>query len=177
MKLIFVRHGQTDWNREKKLMGRADIELNEEGRAQCQLLLEKLEPDFDVILSSPLKRALQTAEVIAERFGKEIIIEHALIERNFGSLAGKTWEQVEEQTGINMKALTEKEQYDFRPYGGESAQDVKARLVEFISELRTRPYSKVVIACHSGIMSMIHHITYNDEAGEPDNATVREFEI
>jgi broad specificity phosphatase PhoE len=177
MKLIFVRHGQTDWNKEKKLMGRTDIELNEEGRAQCQELVQKLESDFYVIFSSPLKRAYETAQVIAEHFGKEVIIKNELTERDFGTLSGKTWIQIQEETGVDMRAITKEERYDFRPYGGESAEDVKARLLKFLEEVKTQPYSKVVIACHSGVISMMRHLFPNNEISPITNTSVHEFEL
>src|ERR1700674_1532183 len=148
MKLIFVRHGQTDWNKENKLMGRTDIELNSEGQAQCEVLVQKLDPNFEVIFSSPLKRAYGTAEAIAEHFDKPIIIKEELTERDFGSLSGKTWSEIQQETGVDMKALTKEERYDFRPYGGESAQQVKERVLKFLEDLKIQPYSTVVVASH-----------------------------
>lgn len=82
----FVRHGQTDWNLEHRIQGSVDIELNEMGRKQAIEMRDKLaDRDFAAIFTSPLKRAAQTAEIIAEAHPDILLIEAPeLIERNFG---------------------------------------------------------------------------------------------
>jgi len=177
MKLIFVRHGQTDWNKIKKLMGRTDIELNEEGRAQAAEVVKALDTDFDALYSSPLKRAYQTAQAISEHFKKPILLEEKLAERDFGLLQGKSWMEIQEETGIDMHTLTKEEKYNFRPYGGESAEDVKGRLLAFLDELKTKPYTKVVIVCHSGIISMMRHLFPNDVTDHISNTSINEFDL
>ena len=83
MNIYVVRHGQTDWNKENKLQGNTDIELNDNGRKQALDLKGELKNiDYDIIISSPLKRAIQTAELINNN--KPIIIEDNLRERSFG---------------------------------------------------------------------------------------------
>lgn len=177
MKLIFVRHGQTDWNKVKKLMGRTDIDLNEEGRAQAAAVVQALGTGFDALYSSPLKRAYQTAQAIAEHAEKPIIVDERLSERDFGSLQGKSWVEIQAETGIDMKAITKMEEYDFRPYGGESAGDVKERLLSFLDDLKTKPYARVCIVCHSGIISMMRHLYPNDVTDHISNTSINEFEL
>ena len=88
--IYFVRHGQTDWNKELKIQGQQDVELNEEGMAEAKKLSEKLSGvRFDVAFSSPLKRALKTAEAV---YDGKIISDGRLAERGFGSLEGKRLE-------------------------------------------------------------------------------------
>jgi len=158
-------------------MGRTDIELNDEGRAQAAEVVKMLSADFDALYSSPLKRAYQTAEAISEHFHKPIIVKEELTERDFGTLSGKSWAEIEDQTKIDMKTITKAEQYDFRPYGGESAEQVKARLLRFLDELKTKPYSKVVTVCHSGIISMMRHVYPNNETAHITNTSINEFEF
>ena len=90
MKLYFVRHGETDWNKQKKIQGSCDIELNEKGLAQA-LETAKLLKDkkIDIILSSPLKRAKKTAEIIAEQLNVDVEVVDELKERNFGGFEGQ----------------------------------------------------------------------------------------
>ena len=65
MKIYFIRHGETDWNKDGKLQGRVDIPLNEEGRHVAELTCEALkEEHFDIAFTSPLSRAYETAEII-----------------------------------------------------------------------------------------------------------------
>ena len=88
MKIYAMRHGETDWNVEKRAQGQTDIELNENGIKQAvaaKELVQQLNPD--VIISSPLKRAHKTAEIVAD--GKiKIILEDRLKERCFGDFEG-----------------------------------------------------------------------------------------
>lgn len=89
MKLYVVRHGQTDWNIENKLQGCVDVPLNSTGINQAYDLAKKIgNIKFDIIISSPLSRALDTATIINKKSKVEIITNDALIERNFGCLEG-----------------------------------------------------------------------------------------
>ena len=156
-------------------MGRADIELNEEGIAQCAILAREIDPDFEIIYSSPLKRAYTTAQVIAKSTGKEIIICNELSERDFGSLSGKTWDEINTETGKDLKQITKEQRYDFRPYGGESVEQVKERIEQFLNRVRTDGYSKVLIVCHSGIISLMRHMHEKEQLPSIPNASVHEF--
>ena len=90
MEILMVRHGQTDWNVEKKVQGKADIELNENGIEQAKITSEKLKDrKIDVIISSPLKRAKQTAEIINQKLNCPIYIEEGIAERDFGEFEGE----------------------------------------------------------------------------------------
>lgn len=90
-----LRHGQTDWNINFLLQGVTDIPMNETGIEQVKLAAQAIRPeDWDVVLTSPLSRARQTAEIIAELVGfPEIIEQELLIERSFGEAEGLSHEQ------------------------------------------------------------------------------------
>ena len=97
MKIYIVRHGETDWNREKRLQGRENIPLNETGVAQAHATgaaLAGLRPDY--ILTSPLDRAVRTAEILAGHIGcfSGIRTEEGLTERGYGSLSGQQVENL-----------------------------------------------------------------------------------
>ena len=78
MKIYTVRHGQTEWNKKGLYQGKTDVPLNEEGKKQAMLVKEKLkDKKIDLIISSPLKRAKETAEIISD--GKIKIITDSLI--------------------------------------------------------------------------------------------------
>jgi uncharacterized phosphatase len=89
-KLCLIRHGQTDWNKDGKLQGREDIELNDTGRSQARMCAEFLKNySWDCIFSSPLKRAAQTAEIIQRQLTlSSINIEFDFIERDYGLASG-----------------------------------------------------------------------------------------
>ena len=89
--IYFTRHGWSEWNEANKICGVTDIPLTEKGRAQARELGQKCldeKLDFDTILASPLKRAYETAEIVAEMTGKPLLTEPRLIEQNFGRFEG-----------------------------------------------------------------------------------------
>lgn len=99
MRLYLVRHGETDWNKELRLQGREDIPLNECGRQQayeCGETIKSLE--LDLIVSSPLQRAADTAKIIGECLGlHHVIVDEDIIERDFGEASGMTYHEKNEK--------------------------------------------------------------------------------
>lgn len=97
--IYVVRHGETDWNREDRLQGHSDIPINETGRAQARAAAEKLKKQkVDVIYSSDLMRAMETAAIIHHEIGcSQIIRSQLLRERFFGYGEGKTWPEVHQE--------------------------------------------------------------------------------
>lgn len=93
--ICIVRHGETDWNAQKRFQGREDIELNEKGKEQAYIVANYLKKsEWDVIISSPLKRASMTASVIGNHLGlPDVITCEAFIERDYGKASGLTLEQ------------------------------------------------------------------------------------
>ena len=82
MKIFITRHGQTEWNALGRLQGRKDIELNEVGKEQALTTGEKIKDEkIDIIITSPLKRARETAEIINKQFNVEIVEDDRLMER------------------------------------------------------------------------------------------------
>ena len=89
MKLYISRHGQTPWNVEDLVCGRADVPLTEVGLQQAQLLAESaMDKGLDVILCSPLQRARQTAQAVSDAIGVPIQIDERLVEIDFGTFDG-----------------------------------------------------------------------------------------
>ncbi len=88
MKITFVRHGETDLNRPiRKMQGITNYDLNENGIKQAQNTRDKLaDGEFDLIITSPLKRAKHTAEIINEKKNIPLICDDRIIERNYGNL-------------------------------------------------------------------------------------------
>ena len=120
-----LRHGQTDWNIDFRLQGITDIPLNETGLAQAKAAASILQAaDWDFIASSPLTRARQTAEIIAESLGvSEVAIEPLLLERSFGDAEGMTHEQWKQDFPDGM------------PPGGESLDVLRDRAHELLARL------------------------------------------
>ena len=144
----FVRHGQTDWNLEHRIQGTVDIELNDAGIRQAADMRDKLaEHAFAAIFTSPLKRATQTAEIIAEAHVDTPLIESsALAERNFGKFEGEHNSPEGDYYGVwdhNRDTDTE---------GGESLEDLEARVYPFLDKIREEYDGKdILLVAHGGI--------------------------
>ena len=98
-KLGLLRHGQTDWNIDLRLQGTTDIPMNKTGISQVETAARELrQHSFDIILTSPLGRAVHTAQLVQEALpGLEILVEPLLLERSFGVGEGFTYQQWQEQ--------------------------------------------------------------------------------
>jgi len=93
--LILLRHGETDWNRERRLMGAADVPLNDTGRLQCTRVGEVLAGfGIDRIRTSPLARALESSRIVADAIGAPIESDERLVEVRFGDWQGRTYDEI-----------------------------------------------------------------------------------
>ena len=140
--IYFVRHGQTEWNKIGRMQGHIDIELNDEGKSQAQIVKEKLNGiKFDKVFSSPLKRAKETAKIICDQ---EIIIDDRLIERYNGELEGKLKTEIEVFPDFNDPNDTR--------FGIESLDHFKERINSFLDEIVKKYKGKnILVATHAGV--------------------------
>jgi len=147
MRLILVRHGETDTNKAGLALGRADVELNEHGRWQAQRLAISLKDEpIAAIYSSPLKRALATVEPIASSHGLAVQIDEGLIEMDIGEMEGLTFQQVGERYPHFLRLwLGGQAAYEAMP-GGERLLDVQERAWQAIERIRQRQEQGTVAA-------------------------------
>jgi broad specificity phosphatase PhoE len=132
--LHFVRHGETDWNRDGRIQGFADVPLSAAGRAQARELAASLgERPIGAIYASDLRRARETAEPLAARLGVPIIATPALRERNFGVNEGRVAAEVAAELG--KEAGTAWHGPDERHPEGETIREVFERVAAFLDEL------------------------------------------
>lgn len=182
MKIYIARHGETDSNKAKKLMGqRIDEPLNAEGIRQAQELSKIISRDFDIIFTSPLKRAVETAKIISDHINVPIVERKELIERDFGDLSGKGWDEMFDAVSgmTNLQKMDFEQNYDYRPFGGESAEEVRDRLLKFVDELK-KYFSgkKILVVAHGGILKMAHYLFSEEPLRTgPHNASLHEFNV
>ena len=172
MKCYFIRHGETESNLAGKIMSRIDEPLDQHGIEEAEQLGTRLDKDFELIFCSPMLRTKQTAEGINKTLHLQIEIVPELIERDFGSLAGKTKKQMDIDTHLPIAKQDDDLAYDYRPYGGEAVEDVKARLRKFIASLEGRPEKKVLVVTHTGILRLIYPMYLNQSYPFIANASV-----
>lgn len=159
LNLVVMRHGETDFNREGRYQGSIDTSLNEAGRRQVVAALEALRP-FPIrqIVSSPLARARESAEIVAEALAVPIEDHVAFVERRFGILEGLTRaEMLERHPGVWRDGLNR--QFHAGAPEGESLFELGIRVRQGLSELYRRHGGKtVLLVCHGGVARSIHGI-------------------
>jgi probable phosphoglycerate mutase len=149
--LHIVRHGETPWNSERRIQGqRHDVPLSENGRAQARAIAEELSVSHaTMIIASDLDRTMQTAHIIAERLGLEVVPEPALRERHFGIVQGELYEDVAKLVDGWWQTP------DHRVEGGESNREMYERVGEYLARLvATPPASEIILVTHGGTMNM-----------------------
>ncbi len=150
--IILVRHGETEWNVGEVFRGRIDIELNETGMKQAALLAEYLcHLKIDAVYSSPLKRALKTAEMIASYHSIDVEIAPGLIDFNYGEWQGLAHQQVRNKYK-ELYAEWFKSPEQAKMPSGESLSDVRERATGVVSE---------VIVKYEGIVVLVSHRVVN----------------
>ena len=155
MKLYLIRHGQTDWNRARKLQGCTDVPLNEWGRRVAERTRDGLfEVPFDIAFTSPLSRARETAEIILQGRKIPIIEEPRIIEVNFGGYEGKDFDLDDE----NLQYFFSKPECYRSMEGSEPMQSILDRVGHFYEELIANPKyqnSTILISTHGAALSAL----------------------
>jgi broad specificity phosphatase PhoE len=146
--LLLVRHGDTEWNAGKIFRGRADVSLNEKGVVQATLLGEYLKKSrLDAVYSSPLQRAVHTAERIAKPHSLDVRIEPALIDLDYGEWQGISKDEVK-KIYKNLYIKWEKTPEKVRFPGGEGLDDVKSRAIATVNKIVNKHKGSVVLVSH-----------------------------
>lgn len=150
MKVYVTRHGRTDWNDRGKIQGRIDIPLNAHGVLQALELKEELvDVDFDIIMTSPLMRAKQTAEILNQDRDSELLCDERIAERNFGIYEGENIEEIDFSSLWNFKEDKEVE-------GVEPIRPFFKRIYEFLDEISNSTYEAILIVAHGGVSLPVH---------------------
>jgi broad specificity phosphatase PhoE len=150
---VFVRHGESVGNVESRWQGQSDYVLTEKGRAQARALAKRWKSEgvrFDSIISSPLVRAKETAEILASALGAKVELDPILMERHIGEMEGLTAEEVRKKP--HPPYVTP---YD--PIGGEGEGDwaLFLRAGRALHALVRRPPGSYLIVSHGGILNQL----------------------
>lgn len=178
MKIYATRHGQTDYNFRDVICGVSPAELTEKGIADAKALAERVAGigDIDVLIASPMKRAMDTARFTAEKLGLPIITDERLIEWNYGDYEGKPrfangFPEAKKSFGCKM------------PGGGESLLGLAHRVYSALDDIRVKYAGKnVLIVCHGGVCRVIEAYFHDMTTDEfmhffMGNCELREYEI
>ncbi len=173
MKLIVVRHGKTASTIAGKLQGWNNEPLLSESEAEVVAVAEQLKDDgITAIVASPSQRAKQTAAIIAGILGmraEQILADPRFMERNFGTLTGLTWSEVERETGQNLMLIDRVLRYDYTRFEGESHKTVRERIRAGVDNLVTSfaPNDTLLLVTHGGVIRHLRELYGSEEEQDP----------
>ena len=152
-KVIFIRHGQTEWNVTGRYQGQSDVKLTEEGKKQAEKLADNFPvAKMDAIYASDLCRAMVTAETIAAKFGLKVQAEPAFRELSFGDWEGLTYQQIVDKWEEAMANFLQHPDVLEIP-GGESFPAVQQRAMKRLNELIEKHDGQtIVVVAHGAVL-------------------------
>ena len=185
-RILFIRHGQTDWNQQARCQGHIDIPLNETGHQQAADAAQRLvtiESNVAAIYSSDLTRALQTAAPIAAQYGLEIVANQNLREAHQGEAQGLYRQEIKERFGEERERLNalypdlhERWNYADIP-GSETRNQLLGRLLPTLEIYAHQHEGKtIVIVTHAGVIrTLVAHVRAEMPILKFSNCLIAEF--
>ena len=163
-RFCLVRHGETDWNADRRLQGHTDIDLNARGLAQAEQMahaIKRINLEFDVLYTSDLQRAAKTAKAIEQLFSTSAITNAGLRERHLGALQGLTTDEAPQlEPDLWRSHLSRNVTEELR--GGESIQQFADRINTALEKIREQHLGKtVLLVSHGGALDMMYRIASN----------------
>ena len=156
--VIFIRHGETDFNRARLYFGHLDPDLNKTGIEQLRktkILFEKREKMPDIVFSSDLKRCSQSMEILEIDEEIEKILTENLREINFGIFEGKTYEEIKSEYPEKVEKMIN-DWRNFKADRGESINEMMLRVAEKINEIVNQYRNKkILVVAHAGVIQAL----------------------
>lgn len=159
MEIYVFRHGETLWNKDKRLQGSADVELNEKGRELARIRAGELEGlAVDAIYSSPLKRAYETAVILAGDRKLEVQTDPRIRELSFGSFEGRNMRELEADETLAFRYFFDQPERYVPPVDGETLEALIQRAGSFMQQViepLASSYNRVFIVAHGAMNKAI----------------------
>ena len=167
MTLLFVRHGQTEWNARRWIQGRTDIPLNEMGREQARAQAKALVgTEIDVIYASPMLRARETAEIIQQASNAALCFDERLVERCYGDFEGT--DPQGDYGDFELKLAQNK---------AEPLAALHERVLGFLKEIAVKHAGEtVLVVAHGGVGRMVQHCYHGERTVRIENGALVKFE-
>ncbi len=157
MKIILVRHGETRWNKEKRVQGRTDIELNDVGLKQAFKLARALQNEkIGAVYSSPLKRAHDTARIIGQFHGRTIQLADGLIEMDQGDFEGLSYVELRQHQDFLKEWIADPG--SVRMPNGETLSELQERAWQVMESILDRPENALVVSHNFTIAAILCRI-------------------
>lgn len=158
-RILLVRHGETDWNADGRLQGWAPVPLSADGRRQAQQLGEAVAKQYEIdrLVSSDLHRARETAELLAEPLGVEVVLDRGWRERDLGVFQGLSYEAIDQRHPEYSLTQVGEAAIGARPDGGESLADLRDRALEAWNRVVTAagPEETHLVVSHGGPLYLV----------------------
>ncbi|QGY39486.1 histidine phosphatase family protein [Pseudodesulfovibrio cashew] len=173
-----LRHGLTDWNRDKRIQGTTNTDLSDEGRTMADSWADSLADNrFDRILTSALARAEQTAAILNGKLGGlPISADARLGEQDWGEWTGLTKAELKQ-----LRAKVDKQEkrgFDFRPPGGESREEVLQRACDALLEFaEAHPDDRVLVVTHNGVLKCLMYALSGLEYLPGEKSPIRPYRV
>jgi probable phosphoglycerate mutase len=172
--LTLIRHGETDWNRIKRIQGHTDIPLSSEGERQAVLLGERIAREvaaqgrvFDHVLTSDLRRAVQTAAPVAHACGLPLVRTASLRERHYGIFETRVPDEIQAEFPQDY-ARWQSRDPDFVIPGGESTRGFYTRITDFVAQLlRDHTGQHLALVAHGGVLDCCYRLATGLALSEP----------
>lgn len=163
MIIYFIRHGETDWNKQRKLQGRSDIPLNDYGRNLAKITAAALQSvPFDLVYSSPLLRARETADILTLGRNLPVHEDERLVEMCFGEGEGESLAAIHAQEAMPLHSFIHNPGQYFPTDGGESFEELYIRCQSFIEDVilpAEKTHHCMLVSGHGALIrGMIHCI-------------------
>ena len=163
MKIYFIRHGETIWNKEKKIQGKSDIPLNEYGKKLAHITADAMKGiNFDIVYSSPLIRAKQTAEILINNRNLVINEDSRLTEMCFGEEEGANISDIYSHPEMKLYNFIHNPENYIPPVGGETFEELYHRCKSFIEDIilpAENKYESMLVVGHGALIrGFIHSI-------------------
>ncbi|KVC81624.1 phosphoglycerate mutase [Burkholderia ubonensis] len=173
--ILFIRHGETAWNRIKRIQGHIDIPLADSGLAQAQRLAVRLAREtrdgarVDAIYSSDLMRAQQTAQPAADALGLPLVLRAGLRERAYGIFQGHDSTEIEARFPDAYAAWQTRDP-GFEPEGGESQRAFYHRVLHALELIVTaHPGGRIACVAHGGVLDCVYRFANGLDLAAPRN--------
>jgi broad specificity phosphatase PhoE len=173
MKIYFIRHGETQYNKDRLFTGQTDLPSTAEGLDKARMVLDEIPNDFTLLYSSDFLRCKQMVEILNSKFSLRVIYDPRLKERSFGLLEGTpivftdSWSFEEKN-----KLIVEK--------GGESFDNFKERIFACIEDIKKdNSNEKILVVTSGGVIRLLYKELKNivHEVGGIPNSSIHEFEL
>jgi len=183
IKIYIVRHGKTDFNEQNRYLGRTDLSLNADGIRQARDVKQHFNNiDIDIVISSPLKRTVETAKIIKPD-SLDVISDPAFIERSVGVYEGLTRGKAK-QKYLDLFAKNITRIFDEAPTGGETILEVQSRVFAGLNKIKKIHRDKNVLIVTHAFVSKVINKYFNPQISEQDffnfvlqNAEIKEYDL